>query len=134
MDSSSKISTVSSPGSSRRLAARTLDAIVAQAPVQGAAYRGDVAWGDEVVVTTRNSVYTIIALPDGSFAVRGGWFDRQSEVPTVVPINGCTWGGCAIQHDILAAPGLFLEFGNGVVTTRIQRVAHLRRSHEQTIH
>jgi hypothetical protein len=37
-------------------------------------------------------------------------------------VNGCTWGGSAIKSDILAAPGLFLEFGNRVRTTRIQQV------------
>ena len=43
-----------------------------------------------------------------------------------VPINGCTYGGSAIQHDVVAAPGLFLEFGNNVSTTRIQNVSLVR--------
>jgi hypothetical protein len=43
----------------------------------------------------------------------------------VVRINGCTWGGRAICEEIIAAPGLFLEFANGVTTTRIKSVTHL---------
>jgi hypothetical protein len=50
------------------------------------------------------------------------WFDQNSSAPLTVCINGCTWGGSAIKSDILAAPGLFLEFGNRVRTTRIQQV------------
>jgi hypothetical protein len=42
--------------------------------------------------------------------------------PCRVTINGCTWGGSAIKHDILVARGLFLEFGNRVLTTRVQNV------------
>jgi hypothetical protein len=37
----------------------------------------------------------------------------------ITTIRGCTWGGSAIATDLLAASGLFLEFGNGVVTTAI---------------
>ena len=43
-------------------------------------------------------------------------------MPGIVGINGCTWGGSVIHSDILAAPGLFLEFANGVTTTRIRSV------------
>jgi len=46
--------------------------------------------------------------------------------PTMVTINGCTFGGSVIRHDVVAARGLFLEFGNKVSTTRIQDVRVVR--------
>ena len=91
-----------------------------------AVHKRELAWGDCVLVTTRNSVYSIWAIEDGTYAVAGGWFDQRRMSPARMGINGCTWGGSAIKHDIIAAPGLFLEFGNGVKTTRIQRVSVIR--------
>lgn len=85
-------------------------------------WRATVREGDRLIVRTRNSVYLLHALEGGAFAVSGGWFDRERSPERVVTVNGCTWGGCAINERLVAAPGLFLEFGNGVVTTRIQRV------------
>jgi hypothetical protein len=82
--------------------------------------------GDRVLITTRNSQYTIMVLGDGEYWVWGGWFDRRGISPCRVTINGCTWGGSAIKHDILVARGLFLEFGNRVLTTRIQNVSVIR--------
>jgi hypothetical protein len=82
--------------------------------------------GDWVFVTTRNSVYPICALGDDLYSVSGGWFDREGLSPQRVTINGCTWGGTLIKQDIVAAPGLFLEFGNRVITTRIQDVRVVR--------
>jgi hypothetical protein len=94
--------------------------------------KSDLHCGDCVIVTTRNSVYTIYCLGDGQYSVSGGWFDREGVSPTTISINGCTWGGSAIHSEIVAARGLFLEFGNQVVTTRIQNVRILR-ANEQTI-
>lgn len=86
----------------------------------------DLNAGDRVLVTTRNSVYTIWTLDDGSYWVWGGWFDRTGESPRRVTINGCTWGGSAIKQDVVAARGLRLEFGNSVRTTRIRDVRVIR--------
>ena len=86
----------------------------------------DLRCGDWVLVTTKNSVYSICALGDDLYSVSGGWFDRECMSPRKTTINGCTWGGSAIKQDIVAACGLFLEFGNKVLTTRIQRVRVLR--------
>jgi hypothetical protein len=96
-----------------------------------AVHREDLSWGDQVCVTTRNSVYSIWAMADGTYYVSGGWFDRRSLSPLKTTINGCTFGGSAIGHDIVAAAGLFLEFGNGVQTTRIQRVSVIRAEVDQ---
>lgn len=89
-------------------------------------WKRNLRWGDRVVVVTRNSVYTLRSLGGDEFAVSGGWFDRTGEENCVLRVNGCTWGGRAINEDVVAAPGLFLEFGNGVLTTRIQQVRILR--------
>jgi hypothetical protein len=84
--------------------------------------------GDTLVVETRNSFYVIGFEGGDGFSVAGGWFDANGSTPTNVRINGCTWGGRAIMTDMVAAPGLFLEFGNGVRTTRIMAVSRLVRS------
>lgn len=105
---------------------RTLGAIVEQSGRADAVRKADVGCGDQVIVRTRNSVYSLWALGDGMFAVTGGWFDKQSASPTLVGVNGCTYGGSVIRHDIVAAPGLFLEFGNNVSTTRIVEVRVVR--------
>jgi len=87
--------------------------------------KGDLEVGDRVLVTTKNSVYCLDALGGDLFHVSGGWFERCS-APRLVTINGCTFGGTVICTDIVAAPGLFLEFGNQVSTTRIRRVRVVR--------
>jgi hypothetical protein len=78
--------------------------------------------GDQVLVHTRNSVYTIRTLGENWFEISGGWFDRKGKSPMKVRINGCTWGGSSIKMNIIAACGLCLEFGNRVVTTPIQKI------------
>ena len=82
--------------------------------------KSDLEMGDCLVVETRNSRYHIVSLGDGTYQVSGGFFDRVAGGPVVTTISGCTWGGSAIHTDIAAACGLFLEFGNRVMTTRIQ--------------
>jgi hypothetical protein len=104
------------------LPARTLGAIVEHAGDIQPVLKADLSRGDWVVVVTKNSTYSICFLGGESYSVAGGWFDQNSAAPLTVSINGCTWGGSAIKSDILAAPGLFLEFGNRVRTTRIQQV------------
>lgn len=88
--------------------------------------KDDLHRGDWVLVTTKNSLYAICVLGDDLYSVSGGWFDRQGLSPATLPINGCTWGGSALKHDIVAGRGLFLEFGNRVLTTRIQQVRVVR--------
>jgi hypothetical protein len=98
---------------------RTLDAIVNRTEKLEAVYKGDLELGDQLLVTTKNSIYSIFMIQEGLYSVSGGWFDRRGLSPSNVEINGCTWGGRAIKLDILAACGLHLEFGNQVVTSRI---------------
>jgi hypothetical protein len=92
--------------------------------------KSDLQCGDCVVVTTKNSVYKIFFLGEDLYLVSGGWFDREGVSPVKIAINGCTWGGSAIHSEIVAARGLFLEFGNSVVTTRIQNVRVLRTENQ----
>ncbi len=105
---------------------RTLGALVKQAHQFESVRKRDLFAGDWVLVTTKNSVYSIFVLGDGRYSVSGGWFDREGLSPQTTTINGCTWGGSAIKDDIVAARGLFLEFGNRVMTTRIQNFRVIR--------
>ena len=110
--------------------AHTLKAAVEEARTLDVVRKKDIHDGDRVVVTTRNSRYTIWALGSGLYWVWGGWFDLQGSSPQRMTINGCTWGGSVIKRDIVAARGLRLEFGNTVLTTRIEQVRVIRaRAH-----
>jgi hypothetical protein len=110
----------------RTRVARTLGAIVAHARYGDSVKKSDLNFGDRVIVTTRNSVYTLCTLGGDTFVVSGGWFDHNGETPTTVTVNGCTYGGSMIRQDVVAARGLFLEFGNNVSTTRIEGVRVVR--------
>ena len=110
--------------------ARTLSAIVDHSQQIDPVKKKDLRNGDCVVVKTRNSTYSICVVGPDLYTVSGGWFDQQSAAPLTLAVNGCTWGGSAIKSDILAAPGLFLEFGNRVRTTRIQQVEVYRSDSE----
>jgi hypothetical protein len=81
--------------------------------------KDDLVPGDRLVVTTANSTYSLSALGGHYFAVSGGWFAPFGEL--VLRLNGCTFGGHAILDRMAAAPGLHLEFGNGVTSSRILR-------------
>jgi len=87
--------------------------------------RRDLDPGDRVVISTKNSVYSLTARADGSFDVSGGWFERESEGETRVEVRGCTAGGHAIFTDHIAARGLFMEFADGLRTTRIRSVRQI---------
>lgn len=78
--------------------------------------------GDQVILKTHNSTYIIRVDADGKYIVSGGWFDKNNMSPTKTTINGCTWGGSVIKTDIVAACGLFLEFGNRLKTSRIKEI------------
>jgi hypothetical protein len=110
----------------RRIAV-PLEALAAASDRIAGVRRSDLAAGDRVLVSTRNSIYTLVARSDGRFEVAGGWYarraDRGAESPTVA-VLGCTAGGRALFTAIVAAPGMFLEFGDGTRTTRIR---HVRR-------
>lgn len=106
--------------------ARTLTAIARCAKRLPVTRKRDLEPGDYVIVSTRNSVYYLQALGGDLFHASGGWFDRSS-APRTVTVSGCTFGGSVICTDIVAAHGLFLEFGNRVSTTRIQDVRVLRQ-------
>ncbi len=98
---------------------RTLNTIVDHIERLEVVRKADLELGDQILVTTRNSTYSIHVLQEELYLVSGGWFDKQGLSPSIMAINGCTWGGRAIKWDIMAACGLHLEFGNQVVTSRI---------------
>lgn len=106
--------------------ARTLDRIVAHAQQIEGIWSQEIEAGDWVVVRTRNSVYSLAALGDGTFHVAGGWFTAEGCENVRVKIIGCTWGGSAIHTALVAAPGMCVEFDNGVRTTRIREARLIR--------
>jgi hypothetical protein len=91
----------------------------------GGVRRQDLATGDRVIVSTKNSVYSLTACADGSFIVSGGWYELQGLGPTRTEVRGCTAGGHALFTEHIAAPGLFLEFEDGLRTTRIRTVRRI---------
>lgn len=99
-----------------------LAALVEQAQQLKQVHKADLQYGDWVIVTTLNSVYSIRAMDGDDYLVSGGWFDRHGLSPFKTAIHGCTWGGSIIKLDIVAACGLCLEFGNRVVTSTIQKI------------
>jgi hypothetical protein len=88
--------------------------------------KGSLSPGDYVFVKTINSLYSICKKDDQLFEVCGGWFDRNGLSPAVIPIRGCTWGGSIINISIIAAKGLFLEFGNNLTTSPIRKIVVIR--------
>lgn len=86
----------------------------------------DVSPGDWIFVKTINSTYTIRVLCNGMYEASGGWFDRKGRSPMTTRIAGCSWGGSIIQTGLIAACGLFLEFGNRLITTPIQKIIVVR--------
>jgi hypothetical protein len=105
---------------------RTVDAILHQMGHFEAIRKGDLCRGDQVLVSTENSLYTIQVQDEGTYSISGGWFDRNGLSPATTSITGCTWGGTAIKRDLVAARGLRLEFGNRVVTSPIRQVRVIR--------
>ena len=107
------------------LEAIPIDNLAEAAGVVGGVCRQDIEVGDRVIVSTKNSVYSLTARGDGSFDVSGGWFEREGEGIVSVEILGCTAGGHALFTDHIAAPGLFMEFADGLRTTRIRTVRRI---------
>jgi hypothetical protein len=107
------------------LSAIPIDDLAAAADVVGGVHRKDLESGDRVIVSTKNSVYSLIARSDGNFEVSGGWFEREGEGTVTAEILGCTAGGHALFTDHIAAPGLFMEFADGLRTTRIRTVRRI---------
>jgi hypothetical protein len=120
------VSSLNTPSGLRRLSPHSLEDLAAAADALEGVRRRDIAPGDRLLVATRNSIYSMTANADGSFLAAGGWFARTGAGPSIVGVCGCTAGGRALFTEIVAAPGLFLEFDNGLQTTRIQRVRLLR--------
>jgi len=110
---------------------QTLEAITNHARILKEVRKRDLRSGD-LMVRTKNSLYTLSVLGDRDFLVWGGWFDRQGTSPQRVSINGCTWGGSAIKLDIIAALGLRLEFSSGVLTTPIRHFRLIRAAYTKS--
>ena len=110
----------------RPVKAISIDDLAEAAGIVGGVKRHELRSGDRIIVSTKNSVYSLTVRADGSFEVRGGWFEREGAGTMIVEILGCTAGGHALFTEHIAAPGLFLEFGDGLRTTRIRTVRAIR--------
>jgi hypothetical protein len=102
-----------------------IDGLAELAVRVGGVRRKDLAPGDRVIVSTKNSIYSLTAQDDGSYLVSGGWYEREGRGPTRIRVAGCTAGGRALFTEHIAAPGLFMEFEDGLRTTRIRRVRRI---------
>jgi len=111
---------------------RTLDRLAQEAHAIDGIWADAIEPGDFIVVRTRNSVYALVVLGDGRYRVTGGWFEATGANGSDIHIAGCTWGGAAIHTRLVAAAGMFLEFENGVRTTRIRDVRLFRTEHART--
>ena len=105
-----------------------LDGLTEAADLVDGVRRRDLHSGDRIIISTKNSVYSLTARADGSFDVSGGWFERKGEGETRVEVRGCTAGGHAIFTDHIAARGLFMEFADGLRTTRIKSARRIPAS------
>jgi hypothetical protein len=105
---------------------RTLESLSESARSIDGIWASDVEAGDRLVVRTQNSLYTLTALGNGRFRVAGGWFAANSLESDEVRIVGCTWGGHAILTDLVAAPGMCIEFDNTVHTTSVRDIRLFR--------
>jgi hypothetical protein len=109
-----------------RAPVRTLDRLVDHASdAQGVRFDAIQA-GDWLVVRTRNSTYSMAASRRGEFIVAGGWFTSHGRESVPVQVLGCTWGGHALHTGVVAAIGMCVEFSNGVRTTRVCELRHIR--------
>ena len=109
-----------------RVPMQTLDGLALAAARAEGVWARDVSAGDWIVVRTKNSLYALSAVGDGTFIVSGGWFSANGSDGRAIAVAGCTWGGHALLTGMVAAPGMFLEFANGVRTTRIREVRAFR--------
>jgi len=114
----------------RPVKAISIDDLAEAAGIVGGVKRHELGAGDRIIVSTKNSVYSLTACADGSFIVSGGWFERQGKGSPAVDILGCTAGGHALFTEHIAAPGLFIEFGDGLRTTRIRTVRTIPATRE----
>ena len=56
-----------------------IDGLTEAADLVDGVRRRDLDSGDRVIISTKNSVYSLTARADGSFVVSGGWFEREGE-------------------------------------------------------
>ena len=102
--------------------APTLDRITEHAHLYPQVRKDEIAPGDWVIIRTVKSVYTLHALGNSLFEVRGGWFEKKGYAPMTIGVAGVTWGGSAIMPKVLAACGLRVEFRNRLITSPVRKI------------
>ena len=114
------------PDDEESVCARTLCRLATVVPGLEGVWKHDARRGDWIIVRTRNSTYSIAVQDDLTVVVSGGWFKGNTPDEGRVHVTGCTWGGSAILTGMMAAPGMCIEFSNGVRTTRVRNVQVIR--------
>lgn len=102
--------------------AATLEKITECAHLYPQIRKDDVSPGDWIIIRTVKSVYTLRALGNGLYEVRGGWFEKKGYAPMTIGVSGATWGGSAIMPKVLAACGLRVEFRNRLITSPVRKI------------
>ena len=108
----------------------TLSDIINDSQTRNKIRKSSLRTGDTIFLKTLNSTYKLKVLGDNQYLISGGWFDRNKLSPVTTTINGCTWGSSVILNDTVAACGLQLEFGNKVITSRIEKIFHVSSHRE----
>jgi hypothetical protein len=95
------------------------DAII-RSEIEGGVYLRDLSPGSALSIETRNRVYEMVVLRDGTALISG--HPEFCPEPTEVQIQGSTWGGSMLKMKFLGR-GMRLEFHHPlhrrILTSRI---------------
>lgn len=80
---------------------------IVRSEIEGGVYLRDLPPGSALSIQTRNRVYEIVVLGDGKALISG--HPEYCPEPTVVRIEGSTWGGSMLKAKFLGR-GMRLEF------------------------
>ena len=93
---------------------------IIRSEIEGGIYLKDLSPGSVLFIRTENRVYEMVVLEDGSALISG--HPTFCPEPTVVRIQGSTWGGSMLKAKFLGR-GMHLEFTHPtrsrILTSRI---------------
>ena len=93
---------------------------IIRSEIEGGVYLRDLSPGSALAIETKNRVYEMVVLGDGSALISG--HPEFCPEPTVVEIQGSTWGGSMLKAKFLGR-GMHLEFQHPlhhrILTSRI---------------
>ncbi len=89
-------------------------------------YRWEVKFGDLIIVSTEDFIYSIVVLEKTHYLVSGGVFERNNLSPMKISISGCRWEQTTVEPELLAARGYQIMFSNGLITLPIKQIYLIR--------